>query len=105
MAGESKVARWCWEDGEMHEWHLSVWGKRGRRAELLIAACGIANNVILGAWCQCKPLKSSGCCCLPQMFAGRAETRGCARWEQDCASSGCACGQQEVTCGLSPVKT
>lgn len=49
MAGESNVAWWGWEDGQMHEWHLSVWGKRGRRAELLSAARGVANNVILGA--------------------------------------------------------
>lgn len=52
MVRESKVAWWGWEDGQMHEWHLPVWRKRGRRAELLIAACGVANSIILGAWHQ-----------------------------------------------------
>lgn len=52
MAGELEVAWWGWEDGQMHEWHLSEWRKRGRRAELLIAACEVANSVISDAWCQ-----------------------------------------------------
>lgn len=52
MVGELKVAWWGWEDGQMHEWHLSVWRKRDRGAELLIAAGRVASSIILGAWHQ-----------------------------------------------------
>lgn len=30
MAGESKVAWWGWEDGQMHEWHFVCMEEEGQ---------------------------------------------------------------------------